>query len=362
MRDRVLATARELLPLPTAPFRENAVREHISAFCEERAIRVSRDRMGNLVATYGGGYANPVLAFSAHMDHPGFIVEADSRRKRTTARFYGGVEEGYFKGTGVIAFTNSGTVHGKITRVVSLPDIRAKRVWLELDANVRRGDVAMWDVSPFRVRGDRLYSRWCDDGAGCVAVLALLDELHRRRLQQKVMAVFTTAEEAGFHGVKYVCTRRKVPKSATVIAIEASSELPTARIGDGVVIRVGDRKSIFTPGITAFMVDAASRLRAEDADFRYQRKLMDGGTCESTVYSTFGHTNGAVCVPLGNYHNRNTCKGKIAAEYVSVSDVTNMVKLFLEMVKTSNALRGFTRPGRPSYRATTGDLGEQMLW
>ncbi len=362
MQDRVLAIARELMPLPTAPFREGAVRGHITGFCKERGIPVARDRMGNLVATYGRDGKNPVLAFSAHMDHPGFIIEADSRRRRTTALFYGGVEASYFKDTPVIVFTDSGRVHGTVTRIEPLPDSRAKRAWLQLGGDVQRGNTTMWDVTPFSVRRGRLYSRWCDDGAGCVAVLALLDELHRRRAREKVLAVFTTAEEAGCHGVKSVCMRRRVPKSATVIAIEASSELPTARIGDGVVIRAGDRASIFTPAVTAFMTAAAARLRTSDPAFRYQRKLMDGGTCESTVYSAFGYTNGAVCVPLGNYHNRNTRRRKIAAEYVAVDDLANMVRLFLELVGTSADLRTFLNPRTPSFTETTGELGERMLW
>lgn len=361
MQERVLAIARELLPIPTAPFREEAVREYVLQFCRKRSIRVTPDRMGNLVATYGPQFPGPILAFSAHMDHPGFIVEADSSRRRTTALFYGSVEPRYFRDARVLFFTRNGTVPGTITRTEAQPKRRTKRVWIRLEGDVRRGDAGMWSTGPVRVRSGKLYSRWCDDGAGCVSVLALLDELRRRTVRKKVMAVFTVAEEAGFHGVKYLCVHKRIPKSVNLIAIEASSELPTARIGDGVVIRVGDRKSIFTPAVTAFMTSEAERLATDDACFRYQRKLMDGGTCESTVYNAFGHLNGAVCVPLGNYHNRDTRRGRIAAEYVSVDDLTNMVRLFVQLVRQSASLDSFVHARSPSYEQTHGDLGEHFL-
>jgi len=362
MQENILAIARELLRIPTAPFREGPVRRHITDFCEVRGIAVQADDIGNLIATYGPRYGNPVLAFAAHMDHPGFIIESDSVGGQTTALFYGSVEESYFKGERVRVFTEGEQVTGTITRTQFGDRKGIRRVWLELEGDVRRGDTAMWDIPPIRVRNGRLYSRCCDDGVGCVSVLALLDELHRRRIRRKAMAVFTTAEESGGHGAKYLCVNRRIPKSVNLIAIEASSELPVARIGDGVVIRVGDSRSIFTPAVTAFLTDVARRLKDSDKAFGYQRKLMDGGACESTIYSAFGYTNGAVCVPLGNYHNRDRRKGRIAAEYVSVDDLTNMVKLFLAAVRNSPSIDEFIKAKPPSYTETRRSLGERLLW
>jgi len=216
----------------------------------------------------------------------------------------------------------------------------------------------MWDLPACRIRGDRLYSRACDDLAGCISVLSLLDELHRRRIRKKVMAIFTVAEEAGFQGAIHLCVKKRIPKNTNLIAIETSSELPTAKIGDGVVIRVGDRRSIFTPGLTAFLTDTAQTLLSRDKTFQYQRKLMDGGVCESMVYNRFGYTNAAVCIPLGNYHNRNRKTKKIAAEYVSLSDLENMVKLFVAIVKNSEKAKHLIKNTPPTYKHTTGKLGE----
>ena len=201
----------------------------------------------------------------------------------------------------------------------------------------------------------------CDDTVGCAAVLALLDELCRRKIRKKVMAIFTVAEEAGFQGAKYICMKKRIPKSVNLIAIETSSRLPTANIGDGVVIRVGDRLNIFTPAVTAFMVDIAKDLKSKNKNFKYQRKLMDGGTCESTVYNAFKYTNGAVCIPLGNYHNRNVRTGKIQPEFVSMNDLYNMVQLFIETVRDANKFAKYTIAKLPAYKLQAGNLGEKFF-
>ena len=43
LREHIVKIAREILPLPTAPFREGCVREYIRAFCKARGIAVRED-------------------------------------------------------------------------------------------------------------------------------------------------------------------------------------------------------------------------------------------------------------------------------------------------------------------------------
>ena len=56
---------------------------------------------------------------------------------------------------------------------------------------------------------------------------------------------------------------------------------------------------------------------------------MPGGTCEATVYDVYGFTAASICVALGNYHNMDRERKKIAPEYIDLGDWENMVKLFL---------------------------------
>ena len=361
MQKTILHIAEELLALPAVPFREEPVRRYIRRFCTSRGVAVREDDMGNLIAVYGRNYRNPVLAFGAHMDHPGFIIEKDSRRKRTTALFYGGIEEEYFRTAKVRVFTGTGDVLGRVRRTAFNRRKRIQRVWLTLDGSVKAGDTAMWDLTPFRVKSGRLYSRGCDDGVGCVSVLALFDELVRRRVRKKVLGVFTVAEEGGLNGAKYLALKRRIPRRATVIAIETSRELPVAPMGEGVVIRVGDRVRVFDPAVTRFMEQVARKLRRHSRHFRAQRALMDGGTCEASIYQASGYAVGAACVPLGNYHNRNFRTGRIAPEYVSVTDLVNMVRLFVGMVRRSGDLPKFAYERPPLYREERRALGERLF-
>lgn len=358
LRQKLVWLSKELLNNPTAPYREQAVRRFIFDFCKTRNIRIRQDDVGSLIATYGAAYRNPVFAFTAHMDHPGFIVEKDAVRKRTTALFYGGVGKNYFKRAQVKIFTATGSVKAQVTRIEFNTKKRFRRVCLNVQGDVRKGDFGMWDLLACRVRGDRLYSRACDDLMGCVSILMLLDELYRRKIRKKVQAVFSVAEEAGLHGVKHICQTGAISKKTFIVAIETSSVIPSVKMGDGVVIRVGDRSSIFTPGLTDFLLDAAGHVRSADKTFQYQRKLMDAGTCESTIYNRFGYVNAAVCISLGNYHNQNRRTQKIAPEYVSVSDLENMVKLFLSVVKNSRKAGDFLKHTIPQYKRTNGKLGE----
>jgi putative aminopeptidase FrvX len=110
-----------------------------------------------------------------------------------------------------------------------------------------------------------------------------------------------------------------LPPGTIPLSLETSSELPPAKMGEGVIIRVGDKSSVFDPDITARLVRVA-----QAQSIRYQRCLMPGGTCEATAFNLFGYPAGALCIALGNYHNC-TSDGRIGSEYVSVTDLEGLI-------------------------------------
>ncbi len=362
MKSQTISITNAFLQNPTAPYRESIVREAILQFCTDRGIQTTVDKMGNILAVYGAKYSNTPLTFVAHQDHPGFIIEKDSIRNKTTALFYGGVEKSYFqKGTKIRVFTSTGSVPGRITKVQFDDKNKQKRVWLALNGLAQKGDSAMWDLPACQIRDGRLCSRACDDLIGCAAILCLFDQLHRRKIRRKVSGLFTVAEEAGLHGAKYVCKHKSLSKDTIIISIETSSALPTAPIGKGVVIRVGDRSRIFSPAVTQWMVSTAANIQKQDKTFQYQRKLMDAGTCEASIFTLFGYTAGALCIPLGNYHNRDFQKGVIASEFISVNDYLNMTKLFLALVMKGCTEVQLHQQKTPTYKKRIGELGELFL-
>src|SRR5438876_11257892 len=113
-------------------------------------------------------------------------------------------------------------------------------------------------------------------------------------------------------------------------------------MGEGVILRVGDKASIFDPTASRFLAEVAGALQRRDKSFQVQRALMSGGTCEGTAYQEFGFQTAAVCVALGNYHNCHP-GGWLAPEFVSLSDACDMVEL---LVEAARQLRAFARHTR----------------
>ncbi len=279
-----------MLAQPTAPFHEDAVRgEILMQLAQCPHVRARQDAFGNVLAHYQRGTASPRYAFAAHMDHPGFVG----------TEFLGGVPEEY----------------------------RAKN-----PPTRDFGAFAMWDLPAFEVREGRLHARACDDLIGCAAILALFRELEEAGAEASVLGLFTRAEEVGFVGAIQLAKSGLVARDVTVVSLECSSERSpgAGRMGEGVIIRVGDKTSIFDDAATR----ALTSLAAEN-QIPHQRCLMSGGTCEATAYQLYGYRSAALCVALGNYHNCGP-DTTIATEFVSLEDVRGLVRL-LVAASTSSA-------------------------
>ena len=167
-------------------------------------------------------------------------------------------------------------------------------------------------------------------------------ELVRHRVSATIYAVFTRAEEVGFNGTLGLVKSRFIPRSAVVVGVESSKELPHAPMGHGPIVRVGDRVSTFDARVTMFLESVAARLAKTDRRFTYQRRLMDGGTCESTVFHHYGYRAGSACLALGNYHNLGPGE-HIREEYVDIGDVQKMIHFFVEVARRSNEYARVTR-------------------
>lgn len=317
--------------------------QFIREFAIARGLRVRSDKFGNLVVCYRRGRGHRPVAFVAHMDHPGFEVAEDAAGGFVMTRFLGSVPREYFRPGGrVRLFGADGEQRATIWSVPDVDWRKEKLVRLRLKGTVRRGDFGMWDLPPVKTNHRLIWSRACDDMAGCLVLLAMLDDLVQSRVPAAAYAVFTRAEEAGFHGAMGLMKSRLIPRSAVVVSVESSKELPHAPMGQGPVIRVGDRAMTFDPRVTMFLEEVAARVARTDRRFMFQRRLMDGGTCESTVFCQHGCRAGGVCLAMGNYHNLGPGE-HIREEYVDVGDVQKTVQFFVEVARRSNDYGRATR-------------------
>lgn len=361
MKNTLNEILHNLLAIPTAPYKENQISDFIMNFCTERKVGFRKDEFGNIIAFAKRKHPTGSLAFVAHMDHPGFIVEKDSSKGITTALFYGGYDPQEFKPAPILIHTAQGPVEAQVTEWSAAPKEQAKRATLKIKGEVSAGDLGVWNFENYKEENGLLYSRACDDLIGCALILNLIDSFASKSQSLSFYAVFTVAEETGFNGAKYVCSSEILPKKVIPISIETSKALPTAQPGDGVVIRIGDSKTVFSPEITQFITDTALQMQNRDKEFKFQRKLMDGGQCEGSVFFDFNYRTGALCLPLGNYHNQNYQSGKTDLEYISTFDLDCASKLMGKLVENTPKASLYSKRSTPRYKEEKGTLGQKFL-
>jgi endoglucanase len=288
---------KRILKQPTAPFHEYHVRneiENLLADCPN--VKLKHDRFGNLIATYKNG-KRPTpeqWVLGAHMDHPGFVKTPGSK-KRGSWDFLGGVS----------------------------PEV--VEMGVQMGLRKVKGSLATWKF-PVVVNEEKVEAPACDDLVGCAAIVAVFWGLASLNIKTTVHAVFTRAEEVGFIGAWHVGQKWKFGENAVFISVETSRPVNGAFMGEGPVLRVGDRLSIFDPDA----IDVILKTSVAQG-LRVQRTLLDAGACEASAIRACGHRSVGLSIPLGNYHNTDEAKN-IAPEYVMMGDVKELVSLLKGLV------------------------------
>ena len=301
------------------------------------------DASGNLLITIKGRKRSSPVVATAHMDHPGWVIEAVDGRS-VTAKFMGGVMPAYFDEAPVVFFDGSGD---EIRGVVEAYGEKVGTIRMNRSGG-SVGDIGRWwfDKRSLGVKGGLLRAPGCDDLAGVAASLAALDRARKKPQLNHFGVLLTRAEEEGLLGAIAACELGTIPEGSRVLSIETSRSFPDSPIGGGPVIRVGDRSSIFDAALTNQLTDAVRGARVD-----HQRKLMSGGTCEATAFGAYGHRATGLCLPLGNYHNMvdidgvaaGTADAVLGPEEISLDDFDGLVDLMLvaasDLDATTSALR-----------------------
>ena len=369
---RHLTLLKRVVDLPTAPFVEEHVAAFVRAFVKERPqLRLKQDRFGNLIVKYAPKGKAPKLAgrpilFAAHMDHPGFVAGKMLDAKHVEAEWHGGVKLPFFVGSKMRFYVDGTWVRGTIEKTIlgkrkkgTAKDAPPQGVVIRVAREIPVGTLGMWDIKDATIRGNRLHARVTDDLSGLAAILCTLDEICRKKSKVPTYAFFTRAEEVGFAGALVAVEAKTAPSNAIVVAVENSSVLPGVSLGAGPILRVGDRMSVFTPTATSYCQAVAEQLAAKDKTFKYQRKLMDGGSCESTAYCHYGYEATGICLALENYHNMDVAKKRIAPESVDVRDFLNLVKWFVALAQSPAKMKPTTQ--NPTMHKKLEDLRKKHI-
>ncbi|MEM6504520.1 MAG: M20/M25/M40 family metallo-hydrolase [Planctomycetota bacterium] len=328
------AYLKQLTSLPTGAGLESRVIEWIEGWAKGRkTVTLTRDPYGNLTIKRKGARSTRPIYFTAHLDHPAFAVtEVLDHGKRIQAEFRGGVHDAYFEGTPVaLHLQGNRPIPGKVVsldRKRSGPLLQIVTIELDRIVSVLPGDLLTWALPKPKIAKRLLHTPACDDLAAVAAAISAYEKLLAKpKTMGDVRLLFTLAEEVGFVGAIGAARNGSIPKGATLVCLENSKSMIESPIGEGPVIRVGDRISIFDPDLTARLAAVAEQLAKQDKAFKYQRKLMPGGACEATAFRTYGYLSSCICLPLGNYHNMDESKKQIAPEYISIDDYHMLVHL-----------------------------------
>jgi endoglucanase len=345
----------ELLNQPTAPFREDHVIALVERFLEGAHVPFFRDPVGNVIVgcTSRAQYhrlvrektAEPLRVFIAHMDHPGFHGVRWISKTRLKVKWHGGSPAKHLDGSRVWLASQSGyCTAGKLGHVQLVKSKKA------MDSAVVQITDTMTTPRPkadklyggFKFRapvwrsGMKLYTKAADDLVGVFAVVDTAIWLHTKRRGREAppfLGLLTRAEEVGFIGaighfeLGWLGEARRPLIS---VSLETSRTLPGAVVGNGPVVRLGDRRTVFHPGYLEVLTGVALKALPK----KHQRRIMDGGTCEATAAIAYGLPAIGLSIPLGNYHNEGfeggpDCRAARgpAPEFVHLDDIDGMRKL-----------------------------------
>ena len=332
---------RDLGACPAVAFQEAAVAANIQRFVSGLGLTIESDRYGNLLVHLPGRRdvqgQQPPIAFVAHMDHPGFEA-IEARGTTVIARALGGVPRACFTervpvqmilpNNERLAAETEGSYGVEEQKLVSLHlnEVNEARA-MEFPMPV------VLDLPDYHFDGELIHMRALDDLAGCAAILAALELLASQEPEVDVYAVFTRAEEVGLIGARLIAEARRLPVDTLVVSLEASRTLPGGSIGDGPVIRVGDASFTFDAEAEAVLLRARETLMKLNPDFKAQRQLMSGGTCEASGFRYHGYRTTGIALPLGNYHN-GAPDGAVAAEYIHINDFLGSVDFIVQAARS----------------------------
>lgn len=338
-----------ILSRPTAPYHEHLVIEQIEKFVKDEGFDTTSDEFGNRIVIYKPKGKRPKkgrIGFVAHTDHPGFEITS-AKGKSAQAVWRGGVWKEFFNKAKVEVQTSTGPVKGVVTKAVSVKGMpkRVESIYLKMEAPVEVGNFGQWDLTQYKMDGQMIVTRAADDLISVVAMLALLKELKKENVSHEVWFVFSRAEETGFIGSIAMMDKGTLPKDLPLVVLETSKQLlPGGEQGKGPVIRLGDWMTVYSTELLLFMDNTARELQKKNKKFGFQRRVMDGGTCEASLFAANGHKAGGIAFPLGNYHNMGDEPDKngkpvLRAETVHIRDLQDGVTLMLEMCRNLPELK-----------------------
>jgi putative aminopeptidase FrvX len=259
LQNRLRVLLRELMMQPGLSGHEGRIRRRIAEELKGLGIASRADRMGNLIATLKSDSAAPSVMLFAHMDQLGLVVRKIETNGLIRIERVGGVPERALPSQSVVFPVGKGkNVPGVIAnkshhattpeekyRVQPYHDLfidcgfdSAAQV---LAAGIDVGTPAVYAPNVVELAGGRIAGTSVDDRAGCAVIIAVANELRKKRKHPTVHLVFSVQEEFNLRGA-VTAAQALMPDIAIQLDIVLATDTPDmgsrgdVRLGGGPAI------------------------------------------------------------------------------------------------------------------------------
>lgn len=312
------------------------------------------DRMGNLIALFRGSGESydpkspRKIMLSAHMDEVGFMVNDIGDDGYIKFATLGGIDPRVLCGRGVSLGDENNRVRGVIaSKAIHLqsPEDRrtvtaADKMYIDIGAKdkdearryVRPGDFGTFDTDFVLFGSGRRMVRCkaLDDRLGCAVMLNVMSRLAEsgKRPPLDLYFCFTVREEIGFSGAETAANAVR-PDFAIVLEATAVADLPgvpessrAAKLGEGGVISLVDRSTIYDRDLVNFALGTANR-RGIAAQMK---KYVSGGNDAGHIHRSGGGVRTLALSSPTRYLHSASC-------VASLDDYCAMEELLLSMIE-----------------------------
>jgi len=277
-------------------------------------------------------HAVPHILFTAHADHPGYVL-GRLPRGGLSARLLGNFSDEQSDGARVRLYNHLGTggyTTGEIQERISDGLFRIEPE-VEGDWTIATPDFRGL-IHRSKIVGDRIMGPALDDLAGIAMGLETMQRIADAKLPIHAEFLVYRGEEEAFVGLYDAIAGGTIDPYAVAISLETSSNVvrnssgelvQVAELGKGPILRLGDKTRELFDGTTLNLL----RKGADEGKVTVQEKRMRGGRCDANLMYAMNLAAGCVCLALENYHNGLFTGKRFVREVISRRDLEGGVDL-----------------------------------
>lgn len=339
----LIDTLKTLCALPGVSSREDAVRDYIRSQIAPHVDTLRVDAMGNLIAEKKGRVpGSKKLMLAAHMDEVGLMIRSITEEGYLKFSCVGGIDRRVLLGKRVLVGERQlpGVIGLKAYHLTSAEEEKKvpklKDLYLDIgagsreeaEAQVRLGDVAVFDSDVVEFGHGLLKAKAIDDRIGC----AVMVELCKEDLPMDCTFAFTVQEEVGTRGA-FGAAFSVTPDIALVLEGTTAADLPAmadrqkvCAPGKGPVVPFMDGATVYDRGLFELLRDLA-----EQHGIPWQTKeYLSGGTDAGAIQrSKEGVRVAAISAAVRYLHAPSS-----VASLEDCRQILALARLFLEAVST----------------------------